>query len=222
MKTDIDIQKNVMEELKSIPLINANEIGVAVKNGIVTLSGIVDSYPKKNSIEKAIKKIAGVKGIAEDLQVNLSEKHQKSDSEIAAMVMSAIEWHSAANIEKINILVEDGIVTIEGITDWNFQRKHVTKVIANIIGVKGIINNIKLTNSPLPGDLKKRIHSSFLRNAGIDADRIDIKIDGHKVILRGKVKSWSEYEDVERAVWSSPGIDRVENKLEIEDDVSVF
>lgn len=218
MKRDTEIQNNVMEELKSVPLLKANEIGVAVKNGIVTLSGIVDSYPKKVAVEKAVKKIAGVRGIAEDLEVNLSEGHRKSDSEIAQIVMDAIAWHSAAQVDKVNIVVEDGIVTIEGTTDWDFQRKHVTKVVANIIGVKGIINNIKIANSPVSSDIKNKIQAAFVRNANIDADKIDIKTEGHKVILKGKVKGWSEYEEAERSAWSTPGVDKIENELEIEFD----
>lgn len=216
MKKDIDIQKNVMEELKSVPLLNANEIGVAVKNGIVTLSGIVDSYPKKVSVEKAVKKISGVKGIAEDIEVNLSDNHKKTDAEIAQIVMNSIAWHSAAQVDKINILVEDGIVTVEGTTDWDFQRKHVTKVIANTIGVKGVINNIRIVNGPLPKDLKNKIYAAFVRNASIDADQIDIHTEGHKVVLSGKVKCWAEYEEAERSVWSTPGVDKIENKLELE------
>lgn len=219
MKKDIEIQKNVMEELTCIPLIKANEIGVAVKNGIVTLSGIVDSYPKKIMIEKAIKKLGGVRGIAEDIEVKLLENQKKTDSEIAQMVTNAIEWHSAAQVDRISILVEDGIVTIEGTTDWDYQRKHVTKVVANIIGVKGIINNIKIANTPVPVDIQKKIKAAFVRNASIDAEKINIKTEGHKVILSGVVKNWSEYEEAERSAWGTPGISVIENGLEFEDDL---
>ena len=219
MKKDFEIQKNVMEELKNIPLLKANEIGVAVKNGIVTLSGIVDSYPKKVMIEKAAKKIIGVKGIAEDLVVSLSDKEKKSDSEIAQIVLKALEWHSAVQIDKIKITVEDGEVTLEGTSDWDYQRKNATQVIENIKGVTGIINNIKLAPKPVPVDIKKKIHISFVRSASIDAKQIEIKTEGHTVVLSGKVKSWSEYEEAERSAWSTPGVDKIENKLEIENDL---
>ncbi|HWY10779.1 MAG TPA: BON domain-containing protein [Bacteroidia bacterium] len=218
MKKDAEIQKNVIEELKTIPLLKANEIGVAVKNGVVTLSGTVDSYPKKIRVEKAVKKIGGVKGIAEDIAVNLSEKHQKTDSEIAQMVINAIEWHSAAQIDKINILVEDGCVTLDGTTDWDFQRKSASKVVETIVGVKRITNNIKIAQRPAPTDIKTKIQAAFVRNARIDADKINIQTDGNKVILSGKVNCWSELEEAEHSVWSTPGVSSIENKLELEDD----
>lgn len=218
MKNDIEIQKNVMDELRNTPLINANEIGVSVKNGIVTLSGIVDSYPKKIIVERAVKGVPGVKGIAEDLEVHLSDVHKKSDSEIAQVVLDALHWHSAAPFERITILVEDSVVTIDGTVDWDYQRKHVTKVAENIPGVKGIINNIKIVSGPMPDDIRNKIQSAFLKNAQIDADSIKVEADGNKVILRGKVKSLSEYEEAERSAWNTPGVTEIENDLEIEDE----
>lgn len=218
MKQDSEIQKNVMEELRCIPLIHANEIGVAVKNGIVTLSGIVDSYPKKIVIERSVKKVAGVKGIAEDIEVHLIDAHKKSDSEIAQVVLDALHWHSAAPFERISILVEDGVVAIEGTVDWDYQRKHVSKVAENIIGVKGVINNLKIVSGPVPGDIKKKIQSAFVRNAQIDAANINIEADGNKVVLTGKVKSLQEIEEAERSVWNTPGVTSIENGLEVEDD----
>lgn len=216
MNKDIEIQKNVMEELKSIPLINANEIGISVKDGVVTLSGIVDSYPKKIAIERSLKKLNGVKAIAEDIKVNLTEKHQKTDSEIAHIVMSVIEW-SSNPIKDLKIFVEDSCVTIEGSVDWDFQRKSVTKIIGNIVGVKEIINNIKLAHRPTSIEVKNKIHAAFVRSANIDADKINITTEGNKVILTGKINSWLEYEEAERSVWSTPGVSVVENNLELED-----
>ncbi len=217
MKNDIEIQKNVTEELKNIPLIHGNEIGVAVKNGIVTLSGIVDSYPKKIVIERSVKKVAGVKGIAE---VHLSEEHKKSDSEIAQIVLHTLHWHSAAPIDKISIFIEDGVVTIEGIVDWDYQRKHVSKIAGNILGVKSLINNLKVvSSSPIPVDVKTKIQNAFARNALINAANIKIEVDEHKVALTGKVKNLQEYDEAERSVWNTPGITSIENGLEVEDDV---
>lgn len=216
MTKDIEIQKNVMEELKCIPLISANEIGVSVKNGIVTLSGIVDSYPKKIAIERAIKKLNGVKAVAEDITVNLSEKHQKTDSEIAHMVMNIIEWN-VHPIKNLKVFVEDGCVTLDGSVDWDFQRKSVTKVLGDIVGVKSIINNITLAHRPTSAEVKNKIHAAFIRSANIDADKINITTEGNKVILTGKINNWLEYEEAERSVWATPGVSSVENKLELED-----
>lgn len=219
MKKDIEIQKCVMEELRSIPLLHANEIGVAVKNGIVTLSGIVDSYPKKIAAERAVKKIDGVKGIAEEIEVHLSDNHKKTDSEIAQVVLDALHWHSAAPVDRIRIMVEDNVVTVEGDVEWDYQRKHVTKVIENIIGVKEIINNIKIVSSPVPIDIKTKIQNAFIRNAQLDADRINIETEGNKVVLKGKVKNLSEYEAAEKSAWNTPGVTTIENDLEVEDDL---
>jgi len=218
MERDIEIQTNVMEELKTIPMLKANEIGVAVKNGIVTLCGIVDSYPKKISIEKVVKKIAGVKGIAEDIDVELNGSQKKSDSELAQNIMKALEWDATVQINYLNILVEDSCVTLEGIVEWDFQRKSATKAIENIVGVKGVINNVKLAAGPTTKEIKSKIQSAFIRNANIDSEKINVKIDGSKVVLTGSVNSWSEYEDAEQSVWATPGVKSIENKLEFELD----
>jgi osmotically-inducible protein OsmY len=218
MKKDLEIQKNVVEELKCIPLINANEIGVIVKNGIVTLSGTTDSYPKKVAIEKAVKKVKGVKGIAEDIAVNLTNAYTKTDSEIAQAILSALEWQIADQADQVTILVEDGWVTVEGSVDWDFQRKSIKKIAENIIGVKGISNNIKIIQRPVSSDIKNKIVAAFIRNASIDASKIDIVTEGSKVILSGTVNTWAEYEEAERSAWSTPGVNVIENQLEFEDD----
>jgi osmotically-inducible protein OsmY len=216
MTKDIEIQKDVMEELKSIPLINASEIGVSVKNGVVTLSGTADSYPKKIAIERAVKKLNGVKAVAEDIKVYLTEKHQKTDSEIAHMAMRVIEW-SVHPINDLKVLVEDSCITLEGNVDWDFQRKSVTKVLGNIVGVKKIINNLTLAHKPTSSEVKHKIQAAFVRSANIDADKINITTEGNKVTLTGKINNWIEYEEAERSVWATPGVSVVENKLELED-----
>ncbi len=216
MTKDIEIQKNVMEELNSIPFINANEIGVSVKDGIVSLSGLIDSYPKKIAIERAVKKLNGVKAVAEEIIVNLNEKHKKTDSEIAHMVINVIEWN-VHPIHNLKVLVEDGCVTLEGSVDWDYQRKSLTQVLGDTIGVKSIINNITIANKPSTAEIKNKIHSAFVRSANIDADKIIITTEGNKVILTGKINNWIEYEEAERSVWAIPGVRSVENKLELEE-----
>lgn len=218
MKKDIEIQKNVIEELKCTPLIKVNEIGVAVKNGIVTLSGIVDSYPKKITIEKAVKKIAGVKGIAEDLQVKLVESQLKTDPEIAQAVKNSLEWHSSVGVDNVCILVENGWVTIDGSVDWDFQRKSATDVVQNIVGVTGITNNIKISHKPVSSEIKTNIQSALIRNANINANKINVTTEGNNVILSGDVGSWAEYEEAERSAWLTAGVSKVENNLQLEND----
>jgi osmotically-inducible protein OsmY len=221
MKKDNEIQKNVMEELKNLPSLHASEIGVAVKNGIVTLSGVVDSYPRKIAVERTVIKVKNVRGIAEDIQVKLNGSCSKTDSEIAQAVLYSIEWHSGLDPEKIKVHVEDGIVTINGKVDWDYQRKLAQKTAANITGVRGLINNIEIMHRPVPGEIKEKIQSSFVRNANIDSGKITIDIEGNKVILKGKVKCQYEKKEAENTVWSLPGVSKVENKLECEEQEEI-
>lgn len=213
MKKDFEIQKNVMEELSWTPLLNANEIGVAVKNGIVTLSGIVDSYPKKIKAERVTRNVAGVRGIAEDIIVKVKASDKKTDSEIAQAVLHELEWHSNLDPQKIKVFVEDGIVTLEGTVNWDFQRKSASKAIWNIKGVSGIINNIRVVDVAPPADLEHKIKSAFHRHAHLDSNNINVAVRGHKVTLTGKVCSVAEKLDAEKAVWSSPGVTEIENLL---------
>lgn len=219
MKKDFDIQNNVMEALKWAPLLNANEIGVAAKNGIVTLSGVVDSYPKKIKAEKIARSLKGVRGIAEDIIVRLNDNNKKTDTELAQAVLHELEWHSNLDADKIKVLVEDGSVTLEGNVDWDFQRKSAAKAIWNIIGVQGIINNIIVSPVAPAADLKKKIEAAFLRDAHLDAGKINVEVQGHKVILSGHVCSWYEKVQAEKAVWSAPGVDTIENYLDCTEEL---
>jgi len=216
MKKDIEIQQNVMAELKAIPSLHTAEVGVSVKNGIVTLSGIIRSYPQKTAIEKAVLKLKDVQGIAEDLVVKLNGSDTRTDTEIAEAVLYALEWHSGIDKDRIKILVEDGTVTIEGEVDWDYQRKQAHKTISNITGVKAIINNLKIAERPLPSEIKNKIHEAFQRSANVDASAIKVEIDGHKVIIRGKVKSWAEKKEAEAIIWNMPGVTEVDNRVEYE------
>jgi osmotically-inducible protein OsmY len=222
MKTDLEIQKDVLDELKWEPFLSASEIGVTVKNGIVTLSGSVDSYLKKTGAEKAAKRVSGVKAVAEDITVRYPGSLIKTDSEIAESIVNSLKWHSALNEEKIKIRVEDGIVTLDGEVNWEFQRNSAVTQIQNTIGVKRIINNITIKSSIVPKELKLKVSNAFHRSATLDAEKIDVEVQGSKVILKGKVRSWAEKNDAENAVWSANGIERVDNRLEIKTDELVF
>lgn len=216
MKSDIQIQKDVMEQLKWEPFLNASEIGVAVKNGVVTLSGNVDSYSKKVAAENAAKKIAGVKAIAEDIQIGVSPAYSKSDTEIAEAVLNALKWHSAVQEEKIKIKVENGNVRLDGEVEWEYQRNSVRSAIEHLAGVRSVINLIAVKPKVKPSDIQQKISSAFHRSATIDAGKITADVTGTKVTLRGKVRSFAEKQDAENAAWNAPGVTIVESGLEIE------
>jgi len=216
MKSDFQIQKDVMDELKWDPFISISEIGVSVKNGVVTLSGHVDTYSKKLAAEKAAKKVAGVKAVAEDLTVGISPSYRKTDSEIAEAVISALKWHSAVQDEKIKITVEDGTVKLEGEVDWEYQRNNVKTAVENLTGVRSVLDLIMVKPRITPTDIQQKISAAFHRSATLDSGKITAEIIGSKVIIHGKVRSFMEKEDAERAVWNAPGVTSVESKIQIE------
>jgi len=216
MKSDIQIQKDVMEELKWEPFLNSSEIGVAVKNGIITLSGEVDSYSKKLTAERTAKKVAGVKAVADDIQIGVSSAYKKTDTEIAEAVLNALKWHSSVQEEKIKIKVENGNVTLEGEVEWEYQRTDAKAAVENLIGVRNIFNLISVKPKISSSEIQKRINSAFHRSATIDAKKITADVSGSRIILRGKVRSFAEKEDAETAAWNAPGVISIESNLEIE------
>ena len=216
MKTDSQIQKDVMAQLKWEPFLNASEIGVAVKNGIVTLSGKVDSYLKKLAAEDAAKKISGVKAIAEDIQIGVSPGDKKTDTEIAEAVVNALKWHTAVQEDKIKIKVESGLVKLEGEVEWEYQKTNAKSAVDNLAGVNGVINLIVVKPKIVSSAIEKRINEAFHRSATIDSSKITADVIGSKVTLRGKVRSYVEKEDAENAAWNAPGVTSVIDELEIE------
>ena len=216
MKTDSQIQKDVMAQLKWEPFLNASEIGVAVKNGIVTLSGKVDSYLKKLAAEDAAKKISGVKAIAEDILIGVSPGDKKTDTEIAEAVVNALKWHTAVQEDKIKIKVESGLVKLEGEVEWEYQKTNAKSAVDNLAGVNGVINLIVVKPKIVSSAIEKRINEAFHRSATIDSSKITADVIGSKVTLRGKVRSYVEKEDAENAAWNAPGVTSVIDELEIE------
>ncbi|MGZ8511185.1 MAG: BON domain-containing protein [Chitinophagaceae bacterium] len=217
MKSDSQIQKDVMEQLKWEPFLNASAIGVAVKNGVVTLSGQVDSYAKKITAENAAKKIAGVKAIAQDIQIGVSLAFNKTDTEIAEAVLTALKWYSPVQDEKIKIKVENGNVRLDGEVEWEYQRTSAKSAIENLTGVRSVINLITVKPKITTSEIQQKIGAAFHRSATIDSGKIKAEVLGSKVILRGTVRSFAEKEDAETAAWYAPGVTSVESELEIEE-----
>jgi osmotically-inducible protein OsmY len=215
MKNDAQIQKDVIAQLNWEPVLNAAEIGVFVKEGVVTLTGIVDTYAKKIAAERAAKAISGVTAVAENIQVGESPFFRRTDTEIAEEVLNILKWHSTVQENKIKIKVEQGVVTLEGEVEWDFQRRGAKTAIENLAGIRMINNFIVVKAAATPADIKKKINDAFQRSATIDSGMVFVDVVGHTATLRGKVHSIIEKEDAASAAWSAPGITSVDNHLEI-------
>jgi osmotically-inducible protein OsmY len=212
--TDEEIQENVMAELKWDAKLQPNEIGVTVKDGIVTLTGWVDSYLKKWSAEDAALKVGGVRAVANDVQVKLSS--ERIDSDIAAAALRAIEWDAFVPSDKVQVTVSNAWVTLKGEVEWQYQKQDAERVVRRLLGVKGVSNLITVKPNANPSELKKKIESALVRNAELDAKRITVEVQGSKAILKGTVRAWAEKEEAERVAWSAPGITAVENRITVE------
>jgi osmotically-inducible protein OsmY len=215
-KTDEEIQRDVLAELKWDARLQPNEIGVIVKDGVVTLTGWVDSYLKKWNAEEAAQRVAGVKAVANDIEVRLPGSSERTDSDIAAAAVHALEWDALVPSDRLQVTVSKGWVTLRGEVDWQYQRGDAERVVRRLTGVKGVTNLITVKPHTAPSDLKKRIEEALVRSAKVDADRISIEVQGSKAILKGTVRSWAEREEAERVAWSAPGILSVENRITIE------
>ncbi len=225
MKTDSELQRDVMEEIKWDPRLKnvATEIGVSAHDGVVTLSGMVESYSQKLAAEQAAQRVAGARVVAIDLTIKLGRTEKRSDTDIAEAVSNALKWHSAVNEDLIKIKVDNGWVYLDGTAEWDYQKKAAETAVQDLIGVMGVINRIVVRTTAVdPIDIRKKISSAFHRSATIDLSRIEIEIVGNRVVLKGKVRSWAEKKDAESVAWSSPGVVGVDNKLEIESESDIL
>ena len=211
--TDEEIRDDVLAELKWDPQVQASEIGVAVKDGVVALTGWVDSYLKKWRAEEDTERVAGVKAVANDIEVKLAT--EQTDSDIAAAAIRALEWDANIPAGKISLVVSKGWVTLNGEVEWQFQRQEAESAVRRLRGVKGVGNLIAVKPQSTPSELKKKIEHALTRSAEVDAKSITVEVQGSKAILKGKVRSWAEKHEAEQAAWLAPGITSVENKIEI-------
>jgi osmotically-inducible protein OsmY len=218
MKTNEELQKDVQDAIKWEPLLNAAEIGVTAKNGIITLTGTVDSYTKKSEAEDASKNVAGVKAVVEKIEIKFGSTWQKDDNEIAKEVLNAFKWNWEVPDDKVKVKVEDGWVTLEGELHWNYQKDAAKKLVNNQVGVKGVINNITIKSETHDEIEKKDIESALMRNWSIDDDDIRVKVSGNRVTLNGTVNSFYQRDEAERIAWNAPGVSSVDNELVIDYD----
>jgi osmotically-inducible protein OsmY len=212
--TDEEIQKDVLAELKWDAQIQPNEIGVSVKDGVVTLTGWVDSFLKKWSAEDAALRVAGVKAVANDIEVKLFS--ERTDADIAEAAIRALQWDASVPADKIQVTVSKGWVTLKGDVNWNFEKQDAERVVKRLTGVKGVSNLITVKPSTTPSELKKRIEDALVRNAKLDANKITVDVQGGKAILKGAVRAWAEKEEAERVAWLAPGVTSVENRIAVE------
>jgi osmotically-inducible protein OsmY len=216
-KTDEDIQQDVLEELHWDARVQPNEIGVAVTDGVVTLTGWVDSYTKKWAAEEAAHRVKGVVAVANDIEVRLGTDTQRTDADIAAAARRAIEWDAAIPTDKVHITVSKGWITLEGEVDWRYQKDDAERVVRRLAGVRGVTNLIKVKPRAKlsPTEIRQRIEDALVRSAETDAERITVEVIGDKVVLRGRVRAWAEKEEAERVAWSAPGVASVDNQITI-------
>jgi len=213
MRSDEDIKRDVEDELRWDPDIDPTNIGIAVRGGVVELVGFVRSYYQKWEAEVAAKRVAGVVGVANDLEVRLPGVDERPDADIARDAVAEIRFQLPIAAESIKVVVNDGWVTLEGEVEWNYQREIAENAVRRLRGIKGVFNSIKVKPKAEPSAIKRKIEAAFRRHAEIDAERITIEVNGGDVILKGTVRSWTERQEAERAAWSAPGIAKVDNRL---------
>jgi len=218
MKKNEELQKDVQDAIKWEPLLNAAEIGVTAKDGIVTLTGIVDNFAKKLEAEDAAKKVDGVKAVVEKIVVNFDHTDKTSDNEIANGALNALKWNWGGTSDNVKIKVENGWITLDGEVQWNFQKIATKKAVSSIIGVKGVINNIIIKSETHDEIEKKDVVSGIARIWSLNKQDIRVSVSTNIVTLTGKVRSLFQKDEAERIAWNAPGVLFVENNLAVEYD----
>jgi osmotically-inducible protein OsmY len=214
MKTDTQLRQDVLDELEWEPSIDANEIGVTVHHGVVTLNGRVASYAEKLAAERATGRVSGVKAIAEEIEVKLPTASWRTDADIAQAVVNTLKWNPVVK-DEITVKVEDGVVTLTGEVNWKYERDAAERSVENLIGVRRILNFIKVHGRPSVTDVKEQIKKAFERAATLDAAQIQVESHDGEVTLKGNVHSMVEYREAANAAWAGRGVTKVTNQLKV-------
>jgi osmotically-inducible protein OsmY len=213
--TDRELQEHVQNALDWEPSIDAAEIGVSIDSGVVTLRGDVKSYAEKAAAERVAVGVYGVKAVANDINVRLGGGQQRTDTEIAQAVLSALKWNTVVPDEKITVTVGNGLVTLKGQVDWDYERAAAANVVRDLTGVRGVTNSIAVKPHVSVADVKSKIEAALKRSAEVDARRINVAVADGKVVLSGNVHSWSERTEARQAAWAAPGVKEVEDHIAV-------
>jgi osmotically-inducible protein OsmY len=215
MKTDAEIKRDVENELRWSPYLDSTDIAVAVKNGTVELAGFATSYGDSVAAEEAAKRVSGVVGLANDIEVRLPTIDRRPDPDIARDAVAAIQYQLPVSSKDIKPTVKDGWVTLEGTVEWYYEKETAETAVRRLKGVKGVSNTIHLVPHAAPVEVKQKIEEAFKRHAAIDASHITVDASGGDVTLRGYVRSWDERSQAEQAAWAAPGVSNVDDRLTI-------
>jgi osmotically-inducible protein OsmY len=215
VKTDADLKRDVAAELAWDPAVKSTAIGVAAKDGVVTLTGHIDTFAEKHAASRAVRRVAGVKAIALELDVKIAPGHQRNDTEIAESAELALKWSTVVPLDSIRVTVDHGWITLQGDVEWDYQRRSVEQAIRPLMGVVGISNEVVVRGKPKLADLKRKIEDALTRQAIREAQHVEVAVDGSTVKLTGKVHSWQERDAVQVVAWSAPGVNLVVNELQI-------
>jgi len=213
--TDLELKTNVETELNWEPSVNAADIGVAVKDNVVTLTGTVESYWERMTAERAASRVSGVKALANDLEVRLPFSIKRTDEDIAHAAVNRLDWSVTVPKDRLKVKVSQGRITLEGEVDWQFQKEAAEDAVRNLRGVKGVSNHLEVKPQVSTTEVKNAIEAALKRSAEVDAKNITVETFGDQVILRGTVHSWSEREGAQRAAWRAPGVRKVDDRITI-------